>query len=93
MTVFGVCRRAVSREEVSVWRWIGATGIGFLIVGLFLLGAAFESSRPRYIEFQGDKLFLAGRGAVPVELVMTWSSAPDPMGPSYTRLCWFIDLG
>jgi hypothetical protein len=86
MLVFGLWRRAVAGEQVSAWRWIAAASVGFLVVGLFWLGLLFESSRRRYVEFRGDRLFLAQRGAVAVRRFITWSMSPDPIEPRYTRL-------
>ena len=86
MLVFGLWRRAAAGEQVAAWRWIAAAGIGFLQVGLIRLGLLCERSRRRYVEFRGDRLFLAQRGAIAIRRFLTWSLSPDPIEPRYTRL-------
>jgi hypothetical protein len=86
MLVFDLWRRAAAGEQVATWCWIVATGIGFFMVGLIRLRLFFERSRRRYVEFRGDKLFLAQRGAVAFRRFITWSLSPDPIEPRYTRL-------
>jgi hypothetical protein len=86
MMVFGLWRRAAAGEHVAGWRWIGAAGVGFLLLGLIHLGLLFERSRRRYVELRGDRFFLAQRGAVAIRRFITWSLSPDPIEPRYTRL-------
>ncbi|HEV2208992.1 MAG TPA: hypothetical protein VG167_09475 [Verrucomicrobiae bacterium] len=86
MMVFGLWRRASLGEQVSAWRWGAAAGVGFLAVGLVRLGLLFERSRRRYVEFRGDRLFLAQRGTVAARRFVTWSLSPDSVEPRYTRL-------
>src|SRR5882672_7615263 len=86
MTLFGLWRRAAAGEQVAPWRWIGAAGVGLSMVGLIRLGLFFERSRRRFVEFRGDRLLLAQRGAVAIRRFITWSLSPDPIEPRYTRL-------
>ena len=86
MMVVGLWHRAVAGEQVAAWRWVAAVGVGFLMVGLIHLGFLFERSRRRYVEFRGDRLFLAQRGGVAIRRFITWSLSPDPIEPRYTRL-------
>jgi hypothetical protein len=84
--LIGLWRKAAAGEPIAIWRWIGAAAIGLLMVGLVYLEVLFESSRRRYVEFRGDKLFLTQRGAIAVRRFVAWSLLPDPTEPQYTRL-------
>jgi len=86
MMVFGLWQRAAAGEHVTAWRWIAAVGVGFVMVGLFRLQLLFESSRRRYVEFRGDKLFLARRGNIAIRRFVTWSLSSDKIEPRYTQL-------
>jgi len=86
MMLFDLWRRAAAGEQVAPWRWIGAAGVGFLMLGLVRLGFFAERSRRRFVEFRGDRLFLAQCGAVAIRRFVTWSLSPDPIEPRYTRL-------
>lgn len=78
--------RASAGESVSMGRWIAAAGVGFVspIGVLFLL--RYQRSQRRYMEFRGDKIFLAERGNIARPRFISWSLTPDKLEPHHTCL-------
>jgi hypothetical protein len=71
---------------------VGAT-LGLWAAGLQCLALRLESSRRRYVEFRDDSIFLAQRGVVALRRFVSWSLAPDPLEPRYTRLLLTYKFG
>jgi hypothetical protein len=86
MLIFSLWRRAEAGEQVATWRWMAAIGVGFLIPGSLRLNLLYEKSRRRYVEFRGERLFLAKHGVIAIRRFVTWSLSADPIDPRYTRL-------
>ena len=84
--VLGLWFRAAEGEQISTWRWMGAASVGVLMIALMRLKLLLESSRRRWIEFTGDRIVLAHRGAVAVRRFSSWSPSPDPVESRYTHL-------
>lgn len=86
LAVFGLWLEAAAGEQIEIWRWIAAGGAGWLMVGVIWIWLVFETSRRRYVEFRGDRLFLSQQGVVAIGRFIAWSLLPDPIDPRYTRL-------
>jgi hypothetical protein len=91
--VFSLWRRVAAGEQFSAWLWIAALGVGLVPLGFVRLGLFWERSRPRYVEFLGERVFLAQCGAVAVRRFVAWSLMPDSVEPRYTRLQLVYRLG
>ena len=73
-------------EKVSIARWLECSMYG-LMGPLYLWGLMrFEASWRRYIEFRGERIFLAMHGEYAIARVKGWSFTPYPDDPRLTRL-------
>jgi hypothetical protein len=81
-----VWMRHRAEHSVSIWNWFLAGSIGGFAFFLYRWGICFGLSRPRYVDLQGDKLFLAERGKIGVNRITEWSLKPDAAMPHCLRL-------
>jgi hypothetical protein len=82
----GLWREAEAGKQVAAWCWAASAGIGVLVAGQLRLLLLVNKSSRRYMEFQGDRLFLTRRRPVALRRVISWSLVPDPIEPRYTVL-------
>jgi hypothetical protein len=86
LVILVLYRRAAAGQEVTSLEWMLGATVGLLAAGLHRLALRLESSGRRYVEFRDGGIFLARRGVVALRRFVSWSLAPDPLEPRYTRL-------
>lgn len=86
MVLLKLWLRASAGESVSMGRWIAAAGVGFLSPFGVLLMLRYQRSQRRYLEFRGDKIFLAERGNIARHRFISWSLTPDKLESRFTCL-------
>ena len=86
LVLIALWRRAAAGQEISILRWVLGTTVGLWSAGLIRLAMRLELWRRRYFEFRDGGIFLARRGVIALRRFVSWSLAPDPVQPRYSRL-------
>lgn len=85
--------RASSGQPARTLDWVLALSSGFIIAGMIRLGLLWIKIERRYVEFRGERLFLAEGGVTAKRRLIEWSFSPDVVEPRYTRLLLVYKFG